>query len=177
MATAVAYTLAYLLAYFASVAISGYVVFSPFRVHLESKPAQGGRFQIMDLLAIFIPIQIGLAALKTIFADVNWYPELAVLVATAFFVAIFLAWLYGVRLLSRINVNNAAKRVAFLGVVVPLGFLTCATSFLFLVLAESTAQALVRLLVIVTLLLGLRWLGSWVLSQRSSDPRTHTEFN
>lgn len=171
MATAVAC----ILAYFASGAISGYVVFSPFRFQLQANPIHRGKFQISDLLAVFIPIQIGLASLNTLFADVKWYPVLAILVGTAFSIAVSLAWLYGLRLLARINVNNAAKRVLFLGVVVPLGFTLSATSFLIVVLAASIPQSLVRLLLIVTILLGLRWLGLWVLSEKTPSLITPAE--
>ena len=147
-------------AYVASVVAVGYLIFSPFKTIAKSKPTTGSRIQLTDLLAIFLPLQMGLAFVKYLdlrSSDNTVFSVIVMLIAA-------IAWFYGLRLLWRTSVRNWLKRIVLLGVVMPLGFVLSVGAMVIIFMTNSIEEIVFRTLLVVALVGGSRALGIWVLA-------------
>lgn len=142
----------------------GYFVFIPLK-RVASRPAGDvGRFQLIDLLALFVPFQIGLGGLQWLYPDRQWeWRELMGLGLASLLVGV-VPWFYGMRFLWRMSIQNSLKRLLFLGLYLPCGcFFPFATGALLLG-AENPGSFALRILIVVVIGCGLRYLVTWVQS-------------
>ena len=147
--------------YFATVVAVGYAIFSPFKDIAKRQRTAGSRFQLTDLLAIFLPLQAGLALVQ--YLDTRSPTKTIISVIVMLIASI--AWFYGMRLLWRMDVRNWFKRIVFLGVVMPLGFVLSGSAVLIIFATNSLEEMVFRSLIVVTLVVGIRVLGIWVLGE------------
>ncbi len=149
-------------AYILCSAIVAYLIFSPFKFIARTRPNDGARFQITDLLAIFIPFQVGFSSLDLIFPGINWNASVAMYVCSILMLITGIAWIYGMRLLWRMEVRNWIKRVALLGIVMPAGLVISSTSMPILMSVQSLEQTVIRLFVLSGTIVFLRFVAVWV---------------
>ncbi len=158
----------FLLLYFLTAICVAYAIFSPIlnipTVHSKDRV----RLQLVDMFAAPLPFAIFFAAFNWFLADIGWYPLLAIVVVLAVALAFLAAFVCGMRVLSRMNVRSGLKRVAILGLVMPLGFVMSATSILVVLSADSVQHSFVRLTLVIGIVVCLRGLASWVRPKTSS---------
>lgn len=148
--------------YFAVTVLVGYLIFSPFQHVAAAKRVTSRRFLMSDLLAIFLTFQMGFAGINYLFDDIVWNVSSAVTVSSSLLVLAFVSWLYGLRLLWRMDVEHWVKRIALLGVVMPGGFVVSGIAFPVLATSTSAFSVMSRLAIIAALVFAIRALVFWV---------------
>ncbi|MCP4094762.1 MAG: hypothetical protein GY880_27785 [Planctomycetaceae bacterium] len=157
--------------YFASVFVIGHIVFSPLKSDASKPPTPGVRFQLTDMLAIFFPFQLGFAAINLFLPDIQWNVAIAIATTIVLLLITGLTWIYGMRLLWRMKVHQAKKRVALLGIVMPIGCVLSATALPILASVHSLYDFLFRAAAVLFMSWILRRLVVWIRSnQFAQDP-------
>ena len=160
-----------ILPYMAISFMIGWAIFSPF-ADLEGLDAWTfARIEISDLFGVFVPISLFFAcangALKTANVPVIGWS----IVASAIFLFTFLGFGAGLYLLAKLKQTASLKRMALIGIVIPLGSLL--TVFWFAIpvcaMASSFVYSIPAAVAIVPITFALRWLSNWVCSSSLAD--------
>jgi len=142
----------------------GWAVFSPFLKFDDLSRLSLDRITTSDLLAIFLPLSVLLTVAR-------WtLPEDAVSVWVLLLIGVlilgfaFLALVAGLFLLDKMGATNSFKRMAIIGVIVPMGSLLSIAwiAFPFVALAYSVPYAIAATVSVVIVTLLLRGLSEWV---------------
>jgi hypothetical protein len=149
-------------AYFASICAVGYVVFSPFKHAIARPPTHDMRFTIVDLLATFLPFTLGHAALNGFYPDIDWNTGTSTFFFVTALVITGLSWFYGMRLLSRMRIDQSIKRIVLLGIVMPAGFVVPTVALPILFDVQSVYQLVYRMAIVACVVFGMRLLSLWI---------------
>ncbi len=159
-----------ILPYMAISFIIGWAIFSPF-ADLEGLDTWTfARIEMSDLFGVFVPVSL-------LFACATWTLETAnvavvgwSIVATGIFLFSFFGFFAGLYLLAKMNQTAPLKRMALIGIVIPLGSLLTVTWFAIPIVAmgSSFVYAIPAAVAVVPITLALRWLSSWVCSSSAA---------
>ena len=152
------------LPYIAVSFVIGWAVFSPFSRFDDLGRLSLDRITTADLLAAFLPMCVLMAvARQTISADQTptW---LLILVGTFILGFTFSGLVVGLFLLDKIDNKTSLKRIATIGVIIPMGSLLTVAwiAFPFVGYAYSIVHAIPATLAIFIMTLLLRGLSEWV---------------
>jgi len=160
-------SLLYLGGYIITTMAIGCAIFSPIRHVISHAPLPGNRVQTIDMFALPIPLQIGLALLSQS-ESVRWNVysfSMAFVVLSAISVVI---WCYGQRILRRTTVVDWRKRLAMLGVVMPLGLITATTVGPLSIASVFNGNPTYTVLVSVAIVLFLRFTVIWAVAHKEN---------
>ena len=140
----------------------GYFVFSPLHDILRIKPEPCFKVQLTDMLAFPIFFQLAYAILNWSMPDIAWSFRLGVYVSTTFILVSTVIWIYGVRILWRLNTRSWKKRLTFLGVTMPVGVSVSGLAMPYVFICQTPHHFLARLAVLFGTALLVRLTGTWV---------------
>lgn len=141
-----------------------WAIFSPFAKIDDLQEWTFARIETSDLFAIFLPLSFLWAVVKwTTPEDLLSVPVLA-LSATGIFLLTFFGFVAGLFLLAKMNQTPPAKRMAVIGIIMPLGSLLTIAWFAVPMLASagSILYAIPAILSVVPATLAFRGLSVWV---------------
>jgi hypothetical protein len=152
------------LPYIAVSFVIGWAVFSPFSRFDDLGGRKLDRTTTGDLLAAFIPMCVLLAVARQAIASDQAPIWLLMVVGALIFAFALFGLITGLFLLSALDDATSLKRMATIGVIVPLGSLLSVTwiAFPFVGYVYSISYTIPATLAIVVLTLLLRWLSEWV---------------
>lgn len=160
-----------ILPYMAISFIIGWAIFSPF-ADLEGLDMWTfARIEISDLLGVFVPVSL-------LFACATWTLETAnvraigwSIVASGIFLFAFLGFGAGLYLLAKMKQTAPLKRMALIGIVIPMGSLLTVTWFAIPVvaMASSIVYSIPAAAAVVPITCAFRWLSHWVCRSDGSD--------
>ena len=144
----------------------GWAIFSPF-ADLEGLDTWTfAPMEISDLLGVFVPVSLLFACATWVLKTANIAAMGWSIVATAIFLFAFSGFGVGLYLLAKMDQTAPLKRMALIGIVIPLGSLLTVSWFAIPVVAmgSSFVYAIPAAVAVVPITLALRWLSSWVCS-------------
>jgi len=164
-----------ILPYMAISFMIGWAIFSPF-ADLEGLDTWTfARIETSDLMGVFVPVSLLFAGANGALQSAN-VPVLGwAIIASAIFLYAFLGFGVGLYLLAKMKPTAPLKRMAMIGVVIPLGSLLTVSWFVIPVfaMASSIAYSIPAAVAIVPITLILRWISNWVCtSNPSADDST-----
>ena len=158
-----------ILPYMAISFMIGWAIFSPF-ADLEGLDTWTfARIEMSDLFGVFVPVSL-------LFACASWTlktAEVPVLgwsiVASAIFLFASSGFAVGLYLLAKMQQTAPLKRMALIGIVIPLGSLLTVAWFAIPVcaMASSFVYSIPAAVAIVPITLALRWISNWVCKSSS----------
>lgn len=157
------------LPYLAISFLIAWAVFSPFALIDDLHEWKFARIETSDLFAIFLPFSF-LLGIVTWVTSVDAIPVLGwISIAAAIFLFTLSCLVAGLFLLEKLNRAPSIKRIALIGVVIPMGSLLTLTWFVipFAAFASSILFAIPAAAAIVPVTFALRVLSIWVC--RSSE--------
>ncbi|MEM7455247.1 MAG: hypothetical protein AAF456_12930 [Planctomycetota bacterium] len=167
-----------LLPYLAISSLIGWAIFSPFGKIEGIDQWSFARVETGDLLAIFLPIGALLGLTNWSMAG-NELPKLVLglILATIFLFALF-TFAVGLFLIAKLGKPPSAKRMATIGLIVPLGTLLTIAWFAIPMLsyAESSLYSAPATLAIFPVTFCLRALSTWVCQRPESRVREKLEL-
>lgn len=152
------------LPYIAVSFVIGWAVFSPFSRFDDLGRLTLDRMTTADLLAAFLPMCVLMAIARWAMPPDQTPVWLLILVGTLIFGFAFSGLIAGLFLLDKMKDKTSLRRMATIGVIIPMGSLLSVAwiVFPFVGYAYSTSYAIPATLAIVILTFLLRWLSEWV---------------
>lgn len=148
-----------------------WAIFSPFAQLDDLQKWSFARIETIDLLAVFLPMSLLWAAVRAMTPDEYLSLPLLVVLASAILSLTLFGFLAGLFIIAKMQPPPAIKRMALIGIILPLGsLLTVAWIGLpLLAFAGSFLYAIPAIISVVPVTLGLRGLSGWVC--QSNRPR------
>lgn len=153
-----------ILPYMAISFIIGWAIFSPL-ADLEGLDTWTfARIEMSDLLGVFVPVSL-------LFACATWdlrATNVAVfgwsIVATAIILFAFLGFAAGLYVLAKMKPTAPLKRMALIGIVIPMGSLLTVSWFAIPIfaMASSFVYSIPAAVAVIPITLALRWISNWV---------------
>jgi len=140
-----------------------WAIFSPFAEIEDLHDWTFSKIETVDLFAVFLPVCFLLALIQWA-APTDSLPALAwTLIMAAILILSISGFAIGLFLLAKMKPKPPLKRMAIIGVIVPIGsLLTLAwIAFPLFAFARSMFYAMPATLAIVPATLALRWLSGW----------------
>lgn len=153
-----------ILPYMAISFIIGWAIFSPF-ADLEGLDTWTfARIETSDLMGVFVPVSLMFACATWTLETVNVPVVGWSIVASAIFLFAFLGFGAGLYLLAKMKQTAPLKRMALIGIVIPLGSLLTVSWFAIPVvaMASSIVYSIPAAIALVPITCALRWLSHWV---------------
>ena len=159
------------LPYIAVSFVIGWAVFSPFLKFDDLSRLSLGRITTSDLLAICLPLSVLLTVARWTIPKDAISVWVLLLIGLLILVFAFLGLVAGLFLIDKMGATTSFKRMATIGVIVPLGsLLTIAwIAFPLVALAYSVPYAIAATLAIGILTVLLRGLSEWVCHRDSAS--------
>lgn len=152
------------LPYMAISLLIGWTVFAPFAEIEELDEWTFAKIEISDILAIFLPICAILALSTWLFQATSTSFITMTLIAVTILLFILFAFVTGLFLLAKMDKPPASKRMATIGIIIPLGTVLSLAWIIFPMLAFAGAGffALPATLALIPITLMLRVMSAWV---------------
>lgn len=152
------------LPYIAVSFVIGWAVFSPFSRFDDVGRRTLSRATTGDLLAAFLPMCVLLAVARQVISADQSPAWLLIVVGALILGFAFFGLVIGLFLLSSMNNTTSLKRMATIGVIIPMGSLLSVAwiAFPFVGYVYSVSYAIPATLAIIILTLLLRTLSEWV---------------
>jgi len=161
-----------ILAIYATFCVSvGYFTFSPLSNVVGIKPKAGFRVQLSDVLAFPIFFQLAFGILNWSMPDMRWNFRLGVVVFAVILSISTVSWIYGIRILRRMNTRSWKKRLTLLGLTMPVGLMISGLAMPYIFMCQTPHHFVARFLVVFGVAFAVRSTSVWV-SQQPSAPET-----
>jgi hypothetical protein len=153
-----------ILPYMAVSFLIGWTIFAPFASVDDLHRLTFSRFEISDLFAIFLPLSVMLVMLKWAIPISSLSIPALTAVSVVVLGMVIAVFAVGLFLLAKLQQTTSMRRIAVIGVLVPVGALL---TFAWVVLplwayTHSILFAIPATLVVLPITLALRGLSSWV---------------
>ncbi len=142
-----------------------WAIFSPFAAIEDLRQWSFAKLETVDLLALVLPFSLGLAT-ATFVAKETFSLQTAALLLTGISIVAGSGLVLGLFLLAKMKSTTSAKRMAMIGIVLPVGF-TLTIAWIGLPLygfGQSLLLAIPATLAIGLIALTLRGLSLWICS-------------
>ena len=149
--------------YLGSIFLVAKLIFGPFREIMRRPAFKGFHFQLTDILALFIPFQIGYGAVEILAPDIRWNVPTTIGFVLPLAAITGLAWFYGLRLIWRMGFVSWLQRIVLLGWVMPATFVMAAIWFPVICASMSILDLILRIAGSVILIGGTRLAVFWIL--------------
>ena len=149
----------------------GWAIFAPFAEVENLDEWSFAKIETSDLLATFLPISFLLATTTWLLQTDMIPPIIVAAIATSIFLFTLIAFFAGLFLLAKMNRPPSIKRMAIIGLIIPLGsFLTFAwVAVPLMAFAGSGFYSIPVTLTIIPITFGLRAMSGWVCRNEKSQ--------